>query len=203
VQGKGGLCLRGGGSHAPLYCSPPGAPLAEFLPTPPPPAPQPYHHMHAHKLLTKPPPSPPAPAPRFLSNLVDHPFHAKPFLAPGADLLNHSPKARVGWRLTASTTNLPLAGREAFSVHTHEVYPAEGMQVYNHYQVRGCVALPATPLPPAHTQLAGRGGLLRFKWSLCGGGGSRRGRGVLLATQASPMRGGVVHRMQPVWRGQP
>ncbi len=134
-----------------------GLPLQQFLPTPPPPAPQPSHHMHAHKLLTKPPPSAPAPAPRLLSNLVDHPFHAKPFLAPGADLLNHSPKARVGWRLTASTTNLPLAGREAFSVHTHEVYPAEGMQVYNHYQVRGCVALPAAPPPPGTHTTGGQG----------------------------------------------
>jgi hypothetical protein len=83
-----------------------------------------------------------------------HPLHEKPFLAPGADILNHSPAAKVGWRLGAKTSThsagTPAEG-ESFQVYSHESYEHDGMEVFNHYQVRvnRCECLAIIPNHPS------------------------------------------------------
>ena len=70
-----------------------------------------------------------------------HPLSGKPFLAPGADLLDHDAHARVGWRLGSAGLQ-EHAGHshshtgEAFTIHAHDAYHVAGAPVYNHYQVR-------------------------------------------------------------------
>ncbi len=71
----------------------------------------------------------------------EHPFHGKPFLAPGADLLDHSPMAQVGWRLGRASgsehaTHSHSKIGEAFSIHSHTPFYYPGAPVMNHYQVR-------------------------------------------------------------------
>lgn len=81
------------------------------------------------------------------------PLYDTPFLAPGADLLNHHPSAKVGWtlyrkhadaeaarrRLAASVSDTPAlprttnASRGVFSVVTLDYYPRSGMEVFNYY----------------------------------------------------------------------
>lgn len=58
-----------------------------------------------------------------------HYLHDKPFLAPGADLMNHSPTAAVGWRVGSPATH------GALDVVTHQGYPRAGMEVFNQYAV--------------------------------------------------------------------
>ena len=54
----------------------------------------------------------------------------RPFLAPGADILNHNPDIEVGWRLDAS-----------FDIHTLQPNGIQpGDEVFNNYQVGLCEA---------------------------------------------------------------
>ena len=62
----------------------------------------------------------------------DHPLNGRPFLAPGADLLNHSPAARVGWSLGARNKAAASVGG-AFQIYTL-LSAQRGDEVYNHYQ---------------------------------------------------------------------
>ena len=67
------------------------------------------------------------------------PPYDTPFLAPGADLLNHGPYARTGWTLSA------VAGRLCGGV------------LHAHVLLRGKAAHPRRELP------AGGGGLVRWQ----------------------------------------
>lgn len=77
-----------------------------------------------------------------------HALSGVPFLAPGADMLNHSPAARVGWVL----------GRAGTGAGAFEVLPlapvVAGAEVFNHYRVRSCAGGPASCVGFARNALA-------------------------------------------------
>ena len=65
----------------------------------------------------------------FKTRAQDHALHDTPFLAPGADLMNHQPAAQVGWRVGNA------ADGGALDISTHTAYPRAGMEVFNQYAV--------------------------------------------------------------------
>ncbi len=63
-------------------------------------------------------------------NNPDHPLHAKPFLAPGADFLNHQPSVQVEWRLRSGKGH-----SSTLHIATQQSYPRAGLEVFNQYAV--------------------------------------------------------------------
>lgn len=70
-----------------------------------------------------------------------HPLHMTPFLAPGADFLNHHARAHVAWRSGPATSRKargqepPAAGQQedVFQILSADQYPRAGMEVFNQY----------------------------------------------------------------------
>ncbi len=64
---------------------------------------------------------------------TSHPYHERTFLAPGADLLNHSPNSRVAWVLRPLAADVP---GDLFQIFNKDAYASAAQEVFNHYQVR-------------------------------------------------------------------
>jgi len=66
----------------------------------------------------------------FIPRNPNHPLHAKPFLAPGADFLNHEPAVQVEWQLRKGKSNESM-----LHIATQQAYPRAGLEVFNQYAV--------------------------------------------------------------------
>ena len=67
----------------------------------------------------------------FKPHQLGHPLHAKPFMAPGADFLNHNPDAMVDWKLRSGTNS----AKATLQIATQQAYPRAGLEVFNQYAV--------------------------------------------------------------------